>query len=83
MQRTGWNGSGMFVFRQVPAVIPPHVIPNMQSLPDDVKAEFSRRGGFISYDNQLALVKPDNTINGWAPSTADSLAEDWKLLHED
>lgn len=78
--RAGWNGKGMFVFRQVPAEIPSDVIPNMQSLPNSVKAEFGRRGGSIRYSDQLALVKPDNSISGWAPSTADSLAEDWEIL---
>lgn len=78
--REGWNGKGMFVFRQVPADIGADIIPKMQSLPDAAKAEFAKRGGSIHYSNQLALVKPDNSINGWAPSTADSLADDWQLF---
>jgi len=42
--RSGWNGKGMFVFMQVPAEIPiATVVPNMQSLPDLVKAEFISR----------------------------------------
>lgn len=79
--RAGWEGKGLFVFMQVPATIPPEVIPKMQSLPESVKEEFCRRGGSISYSNQLALVKPDGQINGWAPSTSDALAEDWQI-HE-
>lgn len=78
--REGWNGIGMFVFRQVPAEIPLEVIPKMQSLPESVKEEFIKRGDSIRYSNQLALVKVDNSINGWAPSTADTLAEDWLIL---
>ena len=78
--REGWNGSGMFVFMQVPATISIDIIPKMQSLPQTVKDEFVRRGCDINYCNQLALVKPDNTINGWAPSTADALAQDWQIL---
>lgn len=79
--RKGWNGTGMFVFMQVPATIQSEIIPKMQSLPDSVKAEFARRGDSpISYCNQFALVKQDNTINGWAPSSADTLAEDWEIL---
>lgn len=31
----------------------------------------------IKYSSQLALLKPDNTINSWSPSTPDALAEDW------
>lgn len=80
--RAGWNGKGLFVFQQVPAEIALETIPKMQSLPDTVKAELTRRGGTIRYSDQLALVKPDNTINGWAPSTADALAEDWCVLDD-
>ncbi len=82
ISREGWNGKGMFVFRQVPAEIPPAVIPAMQSLPPAVKAEFARRGGVIRYSDQLALVKPDNAISGWTSSPADVLAEDWCILDD-
>ena len=78
--RDGWNGKGMFVFHQVPSVIPLDVIPKMQSLPQAVKDEFIRRGEPISYSNQLAIVKPDNNINGWAPSVSDTIAADWCIL---
>lgn len=78
--REGWNGKGLFVFMQVPAEIGFDIIPKMQSLPQSVKDEFIRRGGAISYSNQLALVKTNNEINGWAPSTSDSLAKDWVIL---
>lgn len=78
--REGWNGKGLFVFRQVPSEIPADFIPKMQSLPESVKDELSRRGGGIRYSSQFALVKPDNTINGWAPSASDVEAEDWVIL---
>ncbi len=78
--RKGWNGKGLFVFMQVPAEIGEFVIPNMQSLPQSVKDEFAKRGGYISYSNQLALVNPNNNINGWSPSTSDALAEDWMIV---
>lgn len=90
IQRTGWNGNGLFVFMQVPSEIPHTVIPGMQSLPDSVKDEFIRRLNdesdnridpevviSIRYDNQLALVDRNNLITGWSPSTSDALAEDW------
>jgi hypothetical protein len=80
IQREGWNGKGLFVFMQVPAEIPLEVIPKMQSLPQSVKDEFAKRANPINYSNQLALVNPNNEINGWSPSTSDSLAEDWVIL---
>jgi hypothetical protein len=45
-----------------------------------VKAEFVKRNQPIRYSNQLAIVKADNEINGWAPSVSDSLADDWTIL---
>ncbi len=78
--RKGWNGKGMFVFMQVPSVVPESIIPNMQSLPQSVKDEFVKRGGDISYQNQLAIVYPDNSIYGWLASPSDILEEDWVVL---
>jgi len=80
IQREGWNGKGLFVFRQVPSQIPADVIPKMQSLPDAVKAEFEKRGKGIEYSNQMAIVNQENEINGWVPSGSDALAEDWVIL---
>ena len=87
VQRTGWNGKGLFVFMQVPAQISRDIVPNMQSLPQAVKDEFEKRfsgsamtDGLIKYNDQLALVNTSNTISGWSPSTNDSLATDWELF---
>ncbi|MBP8782099.1 MAG: DUF2829 domain-containing protein [Paludibacteraceae bacterium] len=87
VQRTGWNGKGLFVFMQVPSSINREIVPKMQSLPQSVKDEFERRFNdpneqidAIYYDNQLALVNPSNLITGWSPSVSDSLAIDWIIL---
>lgn len=77
--RSGWNGKGMFVFKQVPAEIGIETIPKMQSLPQLVKDEFVNRGKPIRYSNQLALVNTLNDITGWSPSTSDALSDDWEL----
>ena len=78
--RQGWNGKGLFVFMQVPSVINEEIIPKMQSLPQSVKDEFTKRGGSIHYFNQMAIVNPDNSINGWVASSSDTFAEDWEVL---
>jgi hypothetical protein len=91
--RKGWADKGLFVFKQIPSVIGEGIVPNMQSLPQSVKDEFIRRfeckyastsdksyTGSIRYDNQLALVYPDNLIVGWSPSVTDALAVDWLIL---
>ena len=87
VQRSGWNGKGLFVFMQVPSEINKDIVPKMQSLPQSVKDEFARRFNdpneqisSIYYDNQLAIVNSSNLINGWAPSVSDSLASDWIIL---
>ena len=84
--RHGWNGKGMFVFKQVPSQIDSSIIPKMQSLPDSVKKAFSEQGCNIEYENQFCIVKPvrigENVaeLNGWAPSGSDTLATDWVVL---
>ena len=85
--RKGWNGKGMFVFEQVPSVVPSEFIHKMSSLPQSVKDEFKNRlennenpVNSLTYKNQLAIVKINNEINGWSPSVADSLANDWIIL---
>lgn len=85
--RQGWNGKGLFVFMQVPATITKEIVPKMQSLPQFVKDEFQRRFDdpsaqidAIYYSNQMAIVNPSNVINGWIPSSSDTLAIDWCIL---
>ena len=81
IQREGWNGKGLFVFMQVPAIISIDTVPKMQSLPQSVKDEFvSRTMATISYENQMAIVNQSNQINGWVPSSSDTLAEDWVIV---
>lgn len=90
VQRQGWNGKGMFIFMQVPSIVPANVIPKMSSLPQSVKDEFQRRievgwGGLeyeggIKYQNQIAIVYPNNNIYGWVASPSDILENDWIVL---
>ena len=78
--RKGWNGKGLFVFKQVPANVGIQYVPNMQSLPQSVKDEFVKRGRNLNYSNQMCIVKSDNTIDSWVPSSSDAFAEDWIVL---
>ena len=95
VQRQGWNGKGMFIFMQVPSEVSMEIVPKMTSLPDSVKKEFEHRynrlnpasGSIdpilfnsIRYQNQLAMVYPDNNIYGWVASPSDILEEDWIIL---
>jgi hypothetical protein len=78
--REGWNGKGMFVFKQVSSNVGIQYVPNMQSLPQSVKDEFVKRGENLSYLNQMCIVKSDNTIDSWVASSSDTFAEDWQIV---
>ncbi len=80
-RREGWAEAGLFVFRQVPSLIDPEIIPRMTSLPPAVKLEMEKRGRPLQYLNQFAIVKQDNSIHGWVPSAGDVLANDWIILN--
>lgn len=80
--REGWNGKGLFVFMQVPSEVPVAIIPKMTSLPAAVKEAVLAREHPLRYRNQFAIVYPDNSVNGWAPSSSDALAADWVIHGE-
>ena len=78
--RQGWNGKGMYVFKQVPSKVPADVVPKMSSLPDSVKERMQHDGIAPDYQSQMAIVKPDGSIDSWVASSADTFATDWVLL---
>jgi hypothetical protein len=79
VSRAGWVGKGLRVFMQVPSEVPSEVIHRMTSLPVAAKALAMERGRPLRYSNQFALLFPDNTVNGWVPSSSDALATDWTI----
>lgn len=80
IQRWGWNGKGLFVFKQVPSAIDNSVIDKMQSVPDSAKKILTTRNREpIFYENQMAIVKPNGTIDSWVPSSSDIFADDWMI----
>lgn len=81
IRRTGWNGKGLFVIKQVPAHIESDVIPKMQSLPQVAKDLILNGKGFIDYTSQC-LIYNENTgrADSWVPSISDVFAEDWEIV---
>lgn len=77
ISRRGWNGKGMFVFKQIPAEIGLDIIPKMQSVPKSVKRSMLASGITLKYSNQMAIVKEDGTTDSWMPSSSDVFAIDW------
>lgn len=81
IRRSGWNGKGLFVVKQVPAHITENIIPNMQSLPQSAKnILMSRENPHIDYTNQMLIINPDGRADSWVPSSSDIFAEDWEIL---
>ena len=78
IQREDWNGKGLFVVKQVPAVIGANIIPNMRALPQSAKnILMSREVPEIKYTNQMLIINPDGRADSWIPSSSDVFAEDW------
>lgn len=80
--RKGWNGKGLFVFKQVRATITgEETIKKMTSLNDLSKQLILQTNGNISYCNQC-LIYNANTgeANSWVPSVSDMFAEDWCIV---
>jgi hypothetical protein len=81
IRRSGWNGKGLFVIKQVPARITEEIIPKMQSLPQSAKDLILKGKGFIDYTSQC-LIYNENTgrADSWVPSISDVFAEDWEIV---
>ena len=67
IRRSGWNGKGLFVIKQVPARITEEIIPKMQSLPQSAKDLILKGKGFIDYTSQClsTMIIPDALIHGF------------------
>lgn len=81
VSREAWNKLEVFVFMQVPSEVPAEIIQKMTSLPQEVKDKVIERGLPLRYQNQLAMVYPDNNVYGWVASPSDCLETDW-CIHE-
>lgn len=81
IRRSGWNGKGLMVFKQVPAHIESDIIPKMQSLPQSAKDLILKDKGFIDYTSQC-LIYNENTgrADSWVPSISDMFADDWEIV---
>ena len=78
--REGWNGKGLFVYKQIPAEIGLHIIPKMQSVPQAVKDVMVKTGTTLNYTNQMAIVNANGRVDSWVASSSDTFAEDWVIL---
>lgn len=83
IRRSGWNGKGVWVIKQVPAHISEEIIPKMQSLPQSAKDLIMKGNKFIDYTSQC-LIYNESTgrADSWVPSISDVFAEDWEIVIE-
>lgn len=83
IRRSGWNGKGLFVVKQVPSHITGDIIPKMQSLPQIAKDILMKRENHhIDYTNQMLIINPDGRADSWVPSSSDIFANDWEVVLE-
>lgn len=78
--RSGWNGKGMFIVKQIPGVIGTEIIPKMQSLPQSVKDVLIERNQPISYESQMLIINSNGRADSWVPSSSDCFANDWQTF---
>jgi len=71
LARSGWNGAGQFVY-----IVPANAYPAQTGA---AKAYFGD-GALVPYGAYLALKNAQDTVNTWAPSISDVLAEDWQVV---
>lgn len=71
VSRSGWNGSGMFVY-----LVPPASYAVQTGA---AKSHFGE-GAMIPYNAYFAIKNVNGTVSTWVPSVNDCLAEDWSVL---
>ena len=79
--RDGWNGSGMFIMKQIPSEISLDIVPKMQSVQQSAKDVLINRDTTLKYCNQMLIIKKDGTADSWVASSSDTFAEDWNILN--
>lgn len=83
LQRKGWNGNGLFIYKQIRAWIGKEGISHLKSVPERVKKIIlAREKPAINYTNQVCIVHLDGRVDSWVPSVSDMFAEDWRVVEE-
>ncbi|WP_230630033.1 DUF2829 domain-containing protein [Comamonas testosteroni] len=71
LQRTGWNGKGLFVYL-VPAASYP--------VQTGAAKEHFGEGAMVPYNAYFAIKNANETVSTWVPSVNDCLADDWLVV---
>jgi hypothetical protein len=82
VSRKDWKNS-WFVFRQVNNIVHKDMIPNMRSLPMNVKERLGTVGKSLFYENQLMIADTSGervVITHFEPEWKDEYYNDWCVL---
>ena len=71
VQRSGWNGKGMFVFLVPESTFVVNRPPLLGIYPE---------GTVINYNAHMDIKNVNGSISTWVPSVNDCLAEDWVVV---
>ena len=71
LQRSGWNGKGMFVFLVPGSQFTVNRLPLLGIYPE---------GTVIDYNPHIDMRTADGSIVPWLASQTDVLANDWQLV---
>lgn len=71
LQRSGWNGKGMFVY-----LVPANKYPAQT---EAAKSHFGQNA-MVPYNAYFAIKNVDETVSTWVPSMNDCLAKDWAIV---
>lgn len=69
--RSGWNGTGMFLFLVQGSTFEVNRAPLNEFYPEGTK---------VSYNPHIDMKAKDGTIFPWTPNQLDMLAEDWYIV---
>jgi hypothetical protein len=71
MQRTGWNGEGMFIFLVPGSTFIVNRLPLLGICPEGTR---------VNYHAHIDMKTADYQIVPWLASQTDLLAEDWQIV---
>lgn len=81
VQRSGWNGKGMFVYKTVGNTVGKDFIPKFASLPESVKEFLAKKDADVVFHPSITMYTAQGEMQpGWLCSQADMLADDWQLF---
>lgn len=79
VQRTGWNGKGMFLY-YVPANRYPAVTDIGKEIGIAATGGTQEWDGKVLYGAYIAMKTAQNNVVPWLASQTDVLAEDWEVV---